>query len=573
MSAQPQSPHPFTTRPAATFERMEGRMLFSSVAFDALERYPAGMNPGPVVSADFNADGIRDLAVAGNLHALLPVERDGVRVLLGKGDGSFAEPTEPVPAGEHVVALSVGDFNRDGRPDVAAVDRAWSGYSAVYVLLGKGGGLLAPARPLFSGAGSNDVAVADYNGDRIPDLMVANEEPWAPPWTDQPDVPGAALLLGRGDGTFGGPLRVPAERGQRFVEAADANGDGRADAVFAQTFESPTLAEPHASAVFAALNAGGGLFKVTEGVRFAGSVAGLTLDRTPANVSRTAADATTDPAILPRGGVQAAVAINYYRSSSDAADQRFASGSAVGVLRGGWDGSFAGPVLYKSALPHLTDIASGDLDGDGRADLMTAGLNPFTFAPADVGGVQPFRNTGGDIVTSTAAGGFTPGEVVTFRGHPQALALGHFNRDHLTDAVVTLPREGSAGVLLNATKTLNARGVRVMATAGVALRDQPVAQFSVTGARPEATAFKARINWGDRTLPTAGKVVPNRDGTFTVLGSHLYRRPGVYRVTVTVAWPEAGLSRTAASWAYVRSPANTARPVTPVASLMEAGVL
>src|SRR5262249_5056131 len=65
---------------------------------------------------DFNGDGRPDLAVADQLG-------DTVSVLLGKGDGSFAFPPAVYPAGQSPSALAAGDFNGDGLPDLAVANR------------------------------------------------------------------------------------------------------------------------------------------------------------------------------------------------------------------------------------------------------------------------------------------------------------------------------------------------------------------------------------------------------------------------------------------------------------------
>src|SRR5271169_6406926 len=82
--------------------------------FRVAQQYAAGANPWSVVSADFNGDGILDLAVANFSDST-------VTVLLGNGDGTFTTKSTP-GVGAPPIAAVVGDFNGDGMPDLATAN-------------------------------------------------------------------------------------------------------------------------------------------------------------------------------------------------------------------------------------------------------------------------------------------------------------------------------------------------------------------------------------------------------------------------------------------------------------------
>src|SRR5205085_3288613 len=98
-----------------------------------------------------------------NLDLLIANRNDGtISVLLGNGDGTF-QPQAISPTGELPTGIVVSDFNRDGLPDIATAS------SGAAVLLGNGDGTFQP--PTFpTMAYAESVAVGDFNGDGKIDL-------------------------------------------------------------------------------------------------------------------------------------------------------------------------------------------------------------------------------------------------------------------------------------------------------------------------------------------------------------------------------------------------------------------
>jgi hypothetical protein len=174
----------------------------------------------PIVSADFNGDGIPDLAVP--LYG-----SNEIAILLGKGDGTFAAPVMAVVPGSNVSIdqILIADFNGDGIPDLAVID---GDSSTVDILLGSGDGTFAPeaTTPPISGFPLN-FAAGDFNGDGKTDLAVAETNGTV------------AILLGNGDGTFAalGSVNSASGGSPAPIAVADFNGDGKLDiAVVAGTY-------------------------------------------------------------------------------------------------------------------------------------------------------------------------------------------------------------------------------------------------------------------------------------------------------------------------------------------------
>jgi len=185
--------------------------------FTPVSSPPATGTPFGLAIGDFNGDGKLDLAVAN-------FDFNTVTILLGSGDGTFAPASSPpATAGP---ALVVGDFNGDGKLDLAVTNR---GNSALTILLGNGDGTFAP----ITGCCGTSVelthtlgmAAGDFNGDGKLDLAVAilNIQPMFP-------VDYVIILLGKGDGTLAPTdfsLLLPDQPAS--LVAGDFDGDGKLD--------------------------------------------------------------------------------------------------------------------------------------------------------------------------------------------------------------------------------------------------------------------------------------------------------------------------------------------------------
>ena len=172
-----------------------------------------GDNPLSVAVGDFNHDGKQDLATA-NPYS------DNVTILIGDGMGGFTQATgSPITVGDYPTSLAVGDFNRDGEQDLAVTNRD---AHTVTILLGNGmGGFTeATGSPVNVGATCMEVAVGDFNNDGKPDLATANS------FADN-----VTILIGDGMGVFTEPSGSPFATGQSTfaVAVGDFNRDGKQD--------------------------------------------------------------------------------------------------------------------------------------------------------------------------------------------------------------------------------------------------------------------------------------------------------------------------------------------------------
>jgi uncharacterized repeat protein (TIGR01451 family) len=185
--------------------------------FAPAKSYPVGTSPSAVVIGDFNGDGKPDIAVA-NLGSA------NVSILLGNGDGTFKGAVNS-PAGPAPYALAVGDFNRDHKLDLIVIspgDATTGTPGVANILLGAGDGTFQPPVQIKAGQSPLSMAVGDLNGDTKLDLIIG----------DRSDA-SLSVLLGNGDGTFQPAKIISLGRSGAIASTivGDFNGDGKPDLV------------------------------------------------------------------------------------------------------------------------------------------------------------------------------------------------------------------------------------------------------------------------------------------------------------------------------------------------------
>src|SRR5262245_28430724 len=314
----------FTSQTDRKARRSRNRRL----RFEALEdrAVPAFLSPvdyfvgREAVVADFNNDNVQDLAVASG-------------VLLGNGDGTFGAVIRST-FGNSPQALAVGDFNADGKLDLAAGDRSTNDLT---VLLGNGDGSFSAPHTIAIGSVVTGVAVGDFNVDGRLDLGLASRvfipevfDPESGQWMGHYEGY-ATVLLGNGNGSFAAPATTPlgAVGYAYYAAVVDFNGDGNLDL---------------ATSNIVLLGDGAGNFPdTTPGYGYGSSPYHLVYG-----------DFNRD-GILDMGSV--------------AAD---GSSNNVTVRRGVGDGGYFAAENFATG-PRPASLAMGDFNGDGWLDLVAAG--------------------------------------------------------------------------------------------------------------------------------------------------------------------------------------------------------
>jgi hypothetical protein len=312
-------------------------------AFGAAQLVPAGSELQDFVVVDLNQDQIPDVAAGANL---IWQPSDPVSVVLGLGGGAFAAPYFIPTAGDGPGSVSAGDVNGDGFPDLAVVTlnsaAGLLGGGKVEIDLGNGDGTFAAPLVSVPGDGPQSAELADLDLDGFLDVVTSDKHdptpggPGPPLWGLEPVL---GVMLGHGDGTLGAvALHSAPGTFMRFV-VRDVTVDGIPDVVVANNEGS----------------------SIETFVGLSGGDLGPPLS-TP----------------MPSGGMQITVDDFDGDLWPDVAGMEGAYGFLVA---GSGDGTF-GPWTELGLTPGLTwQIASGDLDADLDADLITSGsiLAPDVF--------------------------------------------------------------------------------------------------------------------------------------------------------------------------------------------------
>jgi protocatechuate 3,4-dioxygenase beta subunit len=331
--------------------------------------FAAGSNPYHVAVGDFNGDGRLDLAVA-NLSST------DVSILLGTGAGTFGAATN-FPVGTNPNYVAVGDFNGDGKLDLAVTKNTGS----VSILLGTGTGSFGAATPFAAGSSPDSVAVGDFNGDGQLDLAVANL------LSDN-----VSILLGTGSGTFSAPSNFAVGTFSYSVAMGDFNGDGKLDLAVAN-FSSDNVS--------ILLGTGTGSFSAATNF------------------------AAPSPDFVAVGDFNGDGKVDLVVTSVNSSD--------VTILLGTGTGSFSTSAFPVSTSP---SVAVGDFNGDGKVDLAVA-------------------NAGLSILLGTGTGSFGAPTPFAAGSNPHSVAVSNFNGDGKLDLAVANQGSDNVSVLLNNGATCN----------------------------------------------------------------------------------------------------------------------
>jgi hypothetical protein len=335
--------------------------------------------PNYLAYADLNHDGKLDLAAAGMNNAVL--------LLFGKGDGTF-QPPAAYATGNAPASLGILPIP-DGNTQIITADQATG--SAWLMMVGPDGTTDAPQLHTAGGQ-MNGVAAGDLNGDGLPDVVVVGTPN---------DL---SVLLSQGT-TFSAPVGYSlGSPGPQAVAMGDLNGDGKLDVVVAN------LSGPSVSVLLG--NGNGALNAPTN----------TTINQTPRSI--VLADFNHD------GKLDAAVAAAGSLPGTGGSDM-----GGVVVLLGKGDGTFQTPTVLTAGTARAVGVAAGDVNGDGKLDLVAVMISPdYSLQPVTLA-----------VFLGNGNGTFAPAITTKLQVKAQGtttVAIGDLNGDGKPDLAVTSDNAG-----------------------------------------------------------------------------------------------------------------------------------
>jgi hypothetical protein len=397
--------------------------------------FPAGGDPLRMAAGDFNGDGKPDLAVSLDSFSVSPAHR--LSILLNDGTGKFAAPIPIDLLGDPTLPV-VGDINNDGKLDIVTALFTGSNAAPVAVLLGNGSGGFtnAPNSPFSTfSVDAGAVVIGDFNEDGKRDLAL--------PGTSSGLVD---ILLGDGAGGFTPTPSINAGGFGFTLTGADFNGDGHLDLLSIDRM---------------LLGNGNGAFAapitvpLPENVSasFAGDVNGDNhLDVLAAGPGGTTIMLGDGAGNLVRGksytagftifgGLSSFGGLGDFNEDGKV-DIAAVQNLGIGILDGDGTGAFHGALRYESNGPDPREMVVADFNNDGKQDFAT-------IAPSLLG--NDFGGSRVEVALGDGNGGFTRKSISSFGtvSRVAGIATADFNNDGKFDLAVTRQADRRITILIN----------------------------------------------------------------------------------------------------------------------------
>ena len=447
-----------------------------------------GMNatarlPRDFVVSDFNADGKRDIMVSRDLIGSFNQLAQGpLALLFGDGAGLLGAPIDLRHSTFQSTALAQGDFNGDGKTDIAAgTDR-----SSLMVFRGDGnGGLLTPTE-YPAGLRPANLIATDLNGDGKTDLISANLGD-----INANNSGSVSVLLNFGPG-FSEAVNYPAGAYPNDIVVADFNADNR-----------PDIAVTNSAAVAILINNGSGAFAAPVTLNVGSFPGGMTSGDFNG-------DGKADLTVISEGGLK------------------------LSVFPGNGTGGFGTPALLTLSKRIGGNIQAADFNLDGKLDLAAADSGSpggSIQSPPDFGSIILFSGNGNGTFASS----------ISFRAsvNPRRIRVDDFNNDGKPDIIALNQNANDLTVLLNTTNCTANTAPSITTASALTRQAGSAAGNAVTIATVnDAQTAAGSLTVAATTVPAGLSItnITNNNGTISAnLAAGCTAAVGANIVTLTVS--------------------------------------
>ena len=484
--------------------------------FQARVNFAAGGQTQDLAAGDFNSDGKQDLAVTINTPQI------SLSLLTGNGNGTFNAPVNfPNTSGFDAPVVVATDVNNDTRLDLliahtlACFTAPCVSSDDLTIMLGNGDGTFQ-SRQMDVGIGMSEIAVGDFNRDGFKDLAMAGSSARL------------YLLRGNGDGTFVQQPTMTLIPGENHlgedgtdIDVGDFNRDGIQDLVVAVSLNG--------SRTVILIGNGDGSF------------------RAPLII--------TEPAVrIPQ--YQAVADYNGDGSQDLALSLGWGFQGMIEILKGNGDGSFQPLVLYDPAPPDSStaggDLIAGDFNRDGKPDLalQVRGAFPALHILINTTNAAPPGAPAAPSLVSPANSAILPvNQSITFSWNPVSNAVTYQIQidDSSTFSSPVLSRTGITQTQTTHTLTSERRfwwRVRGRTSSGTNGAWSTVRSFEVRQVAPPSPTL-TRTPTATQSVPTTAG--PSLTPTVSPPTSTFTRTPTSAPPTVTLASTQTTLPPTSTS--------------------------